>query len=1003
MHNEEGSVGSTLAMVTQDYALVFLNDYIHIRETHGYGIFRRVLLKMAIETTLFGEPVRAKLIKPYILSYLYCWDQKSSRSYWCSGINKWYQSHLEALVKKNYLSIQDLFKKKEAQPEITQNISSLKLPMLKTGDYDLWSMRMEQYLTHIDYALWEVIINGDSPVPEPPAVAIPDEHLLKFHSIKDANYLWEAIKISINETVNVAHDIPAAGSKEQHSASSYADDLVAMITIRVKKFMKRKGRNLNFNRKEPIGFDKTKFKCYNCHRRGHFAKECRAPRNQGNRSADNERRVVPVETSASALVVQDGLGLNDSVFKFKISESRTSINENESIASKSSEDIREEPKTVRVDWNGMKTQKQGIGFEFNKEACFICGSVNHLIKDCTFYENKMVEKSVVNNKGKSTGQREVRPVWNNARRMNHQKFSKMTHPHQKRNFVTTAVATKSGQVLVNAAKQHSTSSTSTARTKVNTAAVRPNVNAKSSYFKPHFPKKRHFNHRSAAKLILFQEKLILLKERMHMTCNKSFLTEYQEIDGGFVAFRGSPKGAGSESRPLMPNKENYVPWSSRLLRYAKSRPNGRLIHNSILNGPYVKKMIPEPGDANRDITVTETFHLQTDDEISDKELKQIEADDQAIQTILLGLPEDIYAAVDSCETAQEIWLRVQQMMKGSDIEIQEKNVKLFNECERFTSNEEESIESYYHRFLKLMNDLKRNKHFPEKIASNMKFLNNLQPEWSRHVTIVHQTKDLHTSDYTQLHDFLKYNQKERISSNPKNMQIAQPGMNIGQDRQMQMVGGNGGNQFRQYAGNPTGYNDVIGNQNQIGNGNLVAARAEGNATGQNGNQIRCYNCRGVGNPAGYNDVIGNQVIQNAVQNLRVQNVGNQNGLIGVQGNGNQNQIGNSNLMAARAEGNAAGQNGNQIRCYNCRGVGRYARNCTVKPRRKDVAYLQTQLLIAQKEEAGIQLQAKESIDSNDSYALTEARLVLQHKTENGFGLSKSFLSQASSKETTKSV
>nr|GFD26658.1 hypothetical protein [Tanacetum cinerariifolium] len=88
-----------------------------------------------------------------------------------------------------------------------------------------------------------------------------------------------------------------------------------------------------------------------------------------------------------------------------------------------------------------------------------------------------------------------------------------------------------------------------------------------------------------------------------------------------------------------------------------------------------------------------------------------------------------------CETAQEIWLRVQQMMRGSDIGIQEKNAKLFNKW-------------------------KRNKHFPEKIANNLKFLNNLQPEWSRHVTIVHQTKDLHTADYTQLYDFLKYNQKE---------------------------------------------------------------------------------------------------------------------------------------------------------------------------------------------------------------------------------------------------
>nr|GEU48156.1 hypothetical protein [Tanacetum cinerariifolium] len=124
----------------------------------------------------------------------------------------------------------------------------------------------------------------------------------------------------------------------------------------------------------------------------------------------------------------------------------------------------------------------------------------------------------------------------------------------------------------------------------------------------------------------------------------------------------------------MLNKENYVPWSSPLLRYAKSRPNGKLIHNSIINGPYVRRMIHEP--------------------------------------------EDIYVDVDCFETAQEIWLRVQQLMKGSDIGIQEKNAKLFNEWERFTSNDGESIESYYHRFLKLMNDLKRNKHFPKKIARN---------------------------------------------------------------------------------------------------------------------------------------------------------------------------------------------------------------------------------------------------------------------------------------------
>ncbi|GJR58127.1 hypothetical protein Tco_1500289 [Tanacetum coccineum] len=97
--------------------------------------------------------------------------------------------------------------------------------------------------------------------------------------------------------------------------------------------------------------------------------------------------------------------------------------------------------------------------------------------------------------------------------------------------------------------------------------------------------------------------------------------------------------AGSENCLPMLNKVNYVPWSSRLLRYAKSRPNGKLIYNSIMNGLYVRRMIPEPGDADREVPVNETFHEKTDDKLTEKELKQLEADDQAIQTILLGLPK----------------------------------------------------------------------------------------------------------------------------------------------------------------------------------------------------------------------------------------------------------------------------------------------------------------------------------------------------------------------------
>nr|GEW01735.1 hypothetical protein [Tanacetum cinerariifolium] len=343
-----------------------------------------------------------------------------------------------------------------------------------------------------------------------------------------------------------------------------------------------------------------------------------------------------------------------------------------------------------------------------------------------------------------------------------------------------------------------------------------------------------------------------------------------------------------------------------------------MIVDSIENGPYVRRMIATPGEPDLLVPVPESLHEQTDDELTKTDIKRMDADDQAIQNILLGLPEDVYVDVDSCETAKEIWERVRQMMKGSDIGEQEKKAKL-------------------------------NKHFPKNIALNLKFLNNLQLEWKRHVTIVRQTKNLHEADFTQIYDFLKMNQEEvkelraerlvkshdplvlmahsqnsfnfptthkdqssssthpqqsfpinnkhnpqpplnqnfmqppmtsledindpteamnaalilfpkafqlfaptnnnqRTSSNPHNRQIAQLVMNMGQDRQIQNVRGNGTNQFGQYGGqvaqNQQGFNAwQNGITNQSGTGNVVAARAEGTGIG---NQAMCYNCRGLG-------------------------------------------------------------------------------------------------------------------------------------------------------------
>ncbi|GJW98985.1 ribonuclease H-like domain-containing protein [Tanacetum coccineum] len=82
---------------------------------------------------------------------------------------------------------------------------------------------------------------------------------------------------------------------------------MAMLTMREKRFLKNTERKFSVNGTETIGFDKSKVECYNCHKRGHFSKECRALRNQENKNRENTKRVVPVATTTSnALVSCDG-------------------------------------------------------------------------------------------------------------------------------------------------------------------------------------------------------------------------------------------------------------------------------------------------------------------------------------------------------------------------------------------------------------------------------------------------------------------------------------------------------------------------------------------------------------------------------------------------------------------------------------------------------------------------------------------------------------------------
>ncbi|GJY76025.1 hypothetical protein Tco_0481141 [Tanacetum coccineum] len=114
------------------------------------------------------------------------------------------------------------------------------------------------------------------------------------------------------------------------------------------------------------------------------------------------------------------------------------------------------PRGNQRNWNNMMSQRLGSNFEMFNKACYVCGSFDHLQVDCN-YHHKQFQK-----------QRMVKPVWNNAQRVNHQNFAKKTHPCAKKNMVPRAVLMKSGLVSINTARQ-----VNAAHTKTTVNAARP--------------------------------------------------------------------------------------------------------------------------------------------------------------------------------------------------------------------------------------------------------------------------------------------------------------------------------------------------------------------------------------------------------------------------------------------------------------------------------------------------------------------------------------------------
>nr|GEZ69102.1 hypothetical protein [Tanacetum cinerariifolium] len=211
----------------------------------------------------------------------------------------------------------------------SQSTQTIKLPILQPGEYDLWKMRMKQYLQCIDYTLLEIIENGNAPIVTktvdsketviPPTsvkkkaqrraelkarstllMALPNEHQLNTEVIEQT---YERLQKLISQLEMHGKVIPQEEINQKFLRSLSQEWTMHIIvwrnkpeieTLSLKDLInnlkayesKNTGRKLDMDNKERIRFKKSKVECFNCHKRGYFAREYRAHRNQDSRNIE---------------------------------------------------------------------------------------------------------------------------------------------------------------------------------------------------------------------------------------------------------------------------------------------------------------------------------------------------------------------------------------------------------------------------------------------------------------------------------------------------------------------------------------------------------------------------------------------------------------------------------------------------------------------------------------------------------------------------------------------
>ncbi|GKE65428.1 hypothetical protein Tco_1519589 [Tanacetum coccineum] len=202
--------------------------------------------------------------------------------------------------------------------------------------------------------------------------------------------------------------------------------------------------------------------------------------------------------------------------------------------------------------------------------------------------------------------------------------------------------------------------------------------------------------------------------------------------------------SGADNHPPMLEKDMYDSWKRRMELYMMNRQHGRMILESVENGPLIWPSIKENG-------LTRPMKYS---ELSATEAIQADYDIKAKNIILQGLPPEFYALVSNHKVANELWARIQLLMEGTSLTKQERECKFYDEFDKFAYKKGETLREFYLIFSLLLYDTNIYNMKLEQFQVNTKFLNTLPPEWSKFVTDVKMVWDLHTTNIVQLHAYL---------------------------------------------------------------------------------------------------------------------------------------------------------------------------------------------------------------------------------------------------------